>query len=86
MSGDGHESGMRRREAPFFGNVPAVVTALAGAFAVVFVILWIVPSGREALISAQYGLSPERLVLGAKGPGGWPGAMPAGRGMALVRP
>lgn len=57
--------------AAFFGQVPATVIVLAAALALIFVVMTVAPASVEAEISERWGLSPERLIAGGGGPGGW---------------
>jgi len=57
------------------GDVPASVATLAGLLALIFFITVLAPPQIEAWISVNFGLSPQRLFVGGRGPGGWPGAI-----------
>ncbi|MGE0182385.1 MAG: rhomboid family intramembrane serine protease [Parvularculaceae bacterium] len=57
------------------GDVPMPVVVLSASLALVFFAMAAAPRGVEAEISALLGLSPQRLFLGGRGPGGWPGAI-----------
>jgi len=74
MRGDQfHPAGQGRSR--LLGDVPPSVVALAGVLTLIFAIMALSPPAIEAWISVNFGLSPQRLFAGARGPGGWPGAL-----------